>query len=206
MEKKRRFLFDLTRRGPDACDQLVEVLYGIGQVEAAKLIRPESFRGQSPEQVIENITSPLSPPIDPTAIPMSPLAAIASQESAGGHTISEVQSEEFMNTVQVSKKAMVGENIYRMLADPRGFCLLFNIHDFTTDAYEKREGSTVEANRLRDVFTELHFTVKLFENSDSATMKDMLRKYSKDPQLKMHEAIIVIVLTHGERDHVISES
>ena len=208
MERKRRFLFDLTRRGPEACDQFVEVLYGINQVSAAKVLRPQSFKGGlNAEQVIQNITSPLSPPIDSAAITISPLVAMASQESNGsvGHTISEVQSEEFMNTVQFCKKPMVGENIYRMLASPRGFCLIFNIHEFKSEAYLNRKGSIVDANRLRDVFTELQFTVKVFENSTVDDLKSTISIYSKHKDLKLHDSIIVIVLSHGQSGHVISK-
>ena len=193
MERNKRFLHDLCRRGPEAYDQFVQVLYGVGQIDAARVLRPNFFEEQFTEaEVVQQITS--TPP-DPQAklFPVVP-------EPSG--TVAAIECEQFLMKVMECKEAFVGQNIYEMKSNPRGICLIINIYDFK-GKYDYRTGSIAEANGLKQVFTDLHFNVELVDNPSRIEMHEILYNYSRRADLRDHNAFVLIVLSHGVSGHVV---
>lgn len=205
MEQKKRFLYDLTRRGPEAYDKFVEVLFGVDQIDAARVLKPYSFQSElSQEELIESITSTPPPPPDSSAGTYG-RGLDSGDHSRSGHLVATVENDDFMVIVQKSKKPMIGRNIYRITSSPRGFCLLFNNFDFVDPAFDKRMGSETEGNRLRDVFSQLHFTVEVRNNTTKERMFQTMNEFSKKSELTRHDAFVLIVLSHGVRGgHVIT--
>jgi hypothetical protein len=202
-DRKKRFLSDLCRRGPEAYNLFAEVLYGVDQLAAAAILRPKVFEsGLSQQQMIEDITNT---PLDET-VDVFPVGGDASDRTLHSpSTVASIETQEFMINVKKCKKEMKGKNIYRMNADPRGYCLIFNTFKFRDDCFPIRHGSETEANRLADVFTQLHFTVEIKTNESKEDMEATLKQYSKKPVLARHDALILIVLSHGQSGYVVSE-
>jgi len=192
MNRKQCFLKDLTRRGPEAFEGFVEILFGTNQMEAAKILKPETFEsGLNQDEVITNIVSN-SPPD----------AGGGGDSSHVSNTISSIENQELLLKVKPSKNAMIGKNIYPMTSSPRGFCLIINNIEFLNDIFPRRRGSETEAVRLRDVFRELHFTVDLFTNLKKSEILSTIESYSRKPDLRYHDAFILIVLSHGHSGYV----
>lgn len=197
MDRKKVFLQDLTRRGPEAFEAFVEILFGTNQMEAGSVLRPDTFeRGLDQQEVISNIVSN-SPP-DAGGGGLS-----GGGDSRVGNTIASIENQELMLRVMPSKEAMTGVNIYHMISNPRGFCFIINNIDFHNNVYPKRIGSETEANRLRDVFRELHFTVDLKNNLTKDEILAAILQYSKKADLRKHDAFILIVLSHGHSGYVV---
>ncbi|RWS31934.1 cell death protein 3-like protein [Leptotrombidium deliense] len=91
-----------------------------------------------------------------------------------------------------------------MTANPRGYCLLINNVDFEKDHHKQRLHSSDDANKLQETFQWLGFIVKREDNLTAEQMVAFLRKYAKSKdELKSHDAIVVIILTHGyDSDHL----
>jgi hypothetical protein len=71
------------------------------------------------------------------------------------------------------------------------------------DIYPERKGSETEAIRLRDVFQELHFAVVLKTNLKRDEILSTLEEYSKKADLRKHDALVLIVLSHGHSQYLV---
>ena len=120
--------------------------------------------------------------------------------ASGGGTVAEVTTDEFMVKIKKCDQAKIGANYYRMASDPRGFCLIFNIFEFPDTIYDIRNGSQTEAKNLSDLFEELHFISRVIDNPSQKDIESTVAEYSQKPELKGHDAIVLIVLSHGRRD------
>jgi hypothetical protein len=194
MDRKKCFLQDLTRRGPEAYEAFVEILFGTNQIEAGRVLRPDFFeRDFTQEEVIDHIVHG-----SPTDAGGGIELAGSGNHSRSGNTIASIQNEELLLKVKKCKEAMIGKNYYRMSSSPRGFCLIINNFKFSDeDNYPERKGSQTEATRLRDVFEELHFIVVSKTNLKRDEILSTLEEYSKKVDLRKHDALILIVLSHG---------
>ena len=101
-------------------------------------------------------------------------------------------------------------DIYPMISLPRGYCLLIDNHRFnppepgTTDEpnLQNRMGSEEDADRLSNVFSQLFFHVLRFTNQSANQMEDLLRNLSKNENLVIHDALAVIILSHGSKNGI----
>ncbi|CAG2108883.1 unnamed protein product [Medioppia subpectinata] len=209
IERKRRFLNDLCRRGPEAYNLFSEVLYGVDQVPAARILRPSIFTGTfSKQQVMENITSS---PLTEVAAEVFPSGGVDSGDhsvpyvrSPTSTIVCSIENPDLLTSVKKCKKEMKGANIYRMRADPRGYCLIFNTFKYLNDCYPQRAGSEAETKRMTDVFTQLHFNVEVRENQTKDEMEAALKDFSKRFELSKHDAFILMVLSHGHSGYVVA--
>ena len=85
----------------------------------------------------------------------------------------------------------------------RGFCIIINNQVFEDPELTFRSGSRADAYRLSDVFSQLGFDVQMFANRTSDQMKELLMRFrDKEADLSAHDALAVIILSHGCEDGV----
>ncbi|RWS03430.1 caspase-9-like protein, partial [Dinothrombium tinctorium] len=83
-----------------------------------------------------------------------------------------------------------------MTAEPRGYCLIINNEDFRECGFQNRNGTNVDAIRLREVFKQLKFSTILCDNlrsyqilseKDEGVQEEMSKnekKYAQELQFK----------------------
>lgn len=105
-------------------------------------------------------------------------------------------------TVTKAKKVKSTQygDVYSMTANPRGFCVIIDNHLFTVPFLQFRAGSRADSYRLKEVFSQLGFHVLYYANKTAREMEQLLQKIANDPQLVSHDALSVIILTHGVSD------
>ncbi len=87
-------------------------------------------------------------------------------------------------------------DVYKMTSEPRGICLIIDNHSFDC-GLPFRAGSIADAERLLNVFSQLGFSVKCHVNQNVVQMETLLQQLSISPELKYHDALAVIILSHG---------
>jgi hypothetical protein len=85
--------------------------------------------------------------------------------------------------------------IYKMERIPRGLCLIINNEEFKNMTI--RHGSTLDAQRLENVFKKLHFHVELQRNLTRDQMIEAIEDAKKYPYHKTADAFVLIILSHG---------
>lgn len=91
----------------------------------------------------------------------------------------------------VSKEA----ECYNMNHKNRGKCVIFNHEEFELD-FDKRDGSTMDADRLSKSFGKLGFDVEVHLNFTHTEVIETIDKLSKIDHTD-NDCICIIVLTHG---------
>lgn len=94
--------------------------------------------------------------------------------------------------------------VYKMTAKVRGICLIINNVKFNNDFFCYRRGSDVDVHCFRQIFEQLGFVVKEERNCT----RDHMRATFKDVAQKLcsfeHNALVVIILSHGTESGVYS--
>lgn len=83
---------------------------------------------------------------------------------------------------------------------PRGFCLIVNYYEFRFPnlKLENRDGSKVDVEKFNDIFTKLDFDVKIIRGKDlKRNLIDVLNEFSHSDHLNNHEAIAIVISSHG---------
>lgn len=119
------------------------------------------------------------------------------QTSVGG-SVGTVTNESDMMSVKPASKAKTGSRYYQMSSKPRGFCLIFNVFEFPNTNYNLRKGSEGEAKKLKDIFEQLYFIPKVIDNPKKKDIDLTIEEYAQNEDLQRHDAIIIIVLSHGQ--------
>lgn len=85
---------------------------------------------------------------------------------------------------------------YKMCSAQRGICLIINNVDFELDVLAKRKGSDMDAYRFKKIFAQLGFVVESKRNVSADKMKALFKQTAARCLIK-HDALIVIILSHG---------
>lgn len=85
---------------------------------------------------------------------------------------------------------------YKMTSDQRGICLIINNVQFDLDMLPTRKGSDMDAFRFKEIYKQLGFSVESKRNLTSDKMRAVLKQVSTRC-LSKHDALIVILLSHG---------
>lgn len=96
----------------------------------------------------------------------------------------------------------VGPKYYKMSSQPRGFWLIINNFNFEGKPNHTRLGSDRDALRMSEVGTELGFDVRLHTDLTADLMFDTLWSTSRDHALAKHDAIFILIMSHGESDNI----
>ncbi|KAG8520945.1 Caspase-8, partial [Galemys pyrenaicus] len=98
------------------------------------------------------------------------------------------------------------DKVYRMESKPRGYCLIFNNHDFRKARenvprlhnIKNRSGTNFDAEALEQTFVSLHFEVMIFNDCTAEKICTTLKTF----QLMCHssrDCFICCILSHGDR-------
>jgi len=102
--------------------------------------------------------------------------------------------------VKKATELQKGKNVYKMSAEKRGYCIIFD--NFTFTSLSNRYGCRTDANLLKQVFTQLNFIVEHHKNFLAKKISGYLEYYASKKELASHDALIVIILSHGFKDMV----
>lgn len=88
---------------------------------------------------------------------------------------------------------------YKLTHNPRGLCVVFNNEIFTGTHLSNRRGTHKDAEALTRVFTRLGFQMKIHNNLTADGMKKEINDLVKKNNFTNHDALVVCVLSHGEK-------
>uniref|UniRef100_A0A669CFM5 Caspase-8 n=1 Tax=Oreochromis niloticus TaxID=8128 RepID=A0A669CFM5_ORENI len=88
---------------------------------------------------------------------------------------------------------------YKLTHNPRGLCVVFNNEMFTGTHLSNRRGTHKDAEALTRVFTRLGFQMKIHNNLTADGMKKEINDLVKKNNFTNHDALVVCVLSHGEK-------
>ena len=91
-----------------------------------------------------------------------------------------------------------------MTKQQHGLCLIIDNEKFENDVLPFREGSQIDANNLDILFQELGFQVTMRRNLNYNDMMTTITEFSKKSEHFDAEMCIIILLSHGESDGLIS--
>ena len=87
-------------------------------------------------------------------------------------------------------------NEYQMERRPRGFCFINNNFDFE-NVHDKRIGSDLDVQKLKDTFKELHFKPIVTLNLSKDQLLFELGSLARMEELEDHDAIVISLNSHG---------
>lgn len=120
--------------------------------------------------------------------------ATSTASSAGTSPPSNLTPER--NEVMEAGKPMLGEGIYTMKRKPRGMCIIINNINFEPP-FEKREGAERDAEKMKKLFTDLHFDVTDHTNLTAKDMAEVLKQAANAKQQEDADCLVVILMSHG---------
>ncbi len=93
----------------------------------------------------------------------------------------------------------------------RGLCLIINNeHFYDSDGNEilnlRRNGTSKDALRLKNLFEQLHFSVKIFIDLDEKSMRSEINSYANQSRINpdAYDALCLIILSHGTDGYLYS--
>lgn len=122
--------------------------------------------------------------------------------------ITTVTTDTLTGTKTTTEKYQVSRNfylpkVYKMSSEPRGTCIIINNMDFDREqSKEERKGSDLDAQRMKSLFTQLHFSVTVKTNLTALDMKSFLRKAAEPEKHRDADCLVVILLSHGNENAI----
>ncbi|KAM5266062.1 caspase-8 isoform 1-T6 [Hipposideros larvatus] len=126
--------------------------------------------------------------------------------SLGMLSMSDCPREHYESREQDSEPLQTSDKVYRMESKPRGYCVIFNNHDFSTarkdvpklHRMKNRSGTDFDAEALHNTFSKLHFEVVHHRDSTAKDICEILKSYqSMDHNDK--DCFICCILSHGDK-------
>lgn len=82
---------------------------------------------------------------------------------------------------------------------PRGMCIIINNVNFH-DHQKPRDGSDIDADKMKSLFTNLYFEVTVNTNLTAQDMLNVLSNAAKAEQQRTADCLIVILMSHGTKN------
>jgi hypothetical protein len=95
--------------------------------------------------------------------------------------------------VRLADRPMFGSKYYPMSKAVRGKCLIIN--NATNEVFR-------ESKIFESIFTQLHFKVEMKDNLKALEIKDLLLSLAKDKELKINEALIIMIISKGADEQI----
>ncbi len=197
--QKLKTMFDaVQRRGPKAFDGLIGCLVESGNVDAAKLLKPDL-------ELPTGATTPRNSKVwnEPTYSKPEPLLLPTTTAEEP-----EMRDDKTPILVKVKKaetfKGPPNFKAYPMTKKIRGSALIIDNAEFENDVMPRREGSLVDANNLDILFEELGFKTQLKRNLAYNDLRTALRTFAESPSHADAEMCVVAILSHGENGLIFS--
>ncbi|XP_069790139.1 caspase-7-like isoform X3 [Narcine bancroftii] len=94
--------------------------------------------------------------------------------------------------------------VYKMDSSPLGICLILNNKLFPGTHFKERSGTDKDAERLKEVFNDLGFDVRKYDNLTVNEMVQKLEAYSHYDHNAM-DCFVCCILSHGEKDVIVGK-
>ncbi|XP_015795119.1 caspase-7 [Tetranychus urticae] len=120
-------------------------------------------------------------------------------QSTATRTVSLKPERQFI--VKVDGEMKQGEDIYDLKSNPRGYCLIVNNIDF--EIFEQRLSAEEDGVFLASIFEQLGFEMNYFKNLTASDIEAIFQKYSKMEELKEHDALVCVIMSHGAKRDII---
>jgi hypothetical protein len=92
---------------------------------------------------------------------------------------------------------------YKMDSNPLGKALIINNRDFSGTDYKLREGTDIDADKVRHLFQkDLSFEVNRLDDQTAVQMQNALQDLAKANHSK-YDCVVVVILSHGEDGKII---
>ena len=108
---------------------------------------------------------------------------------------SEMEEEEERGGLEREDSSI--DDTYQMDAEPRGYCIIFNVESYFDGSFEERGGSDEDMTRLERLFKALHFSVKLFKNLSAREILKTTTAIAYDQDHTDYDAFVCCILAHG---------
>lgn len=179
-EKKNRLILDtLGRRGQKAAKGLHDAFLETENNELAKLLAPYI-------RVVESEENRFSPKVWP---PMNEEQVKMQKDSV--RRITDLKSPSYIHEYNDKK-------VYKMRNKTRGKVFIINNVKFQDRKLRHRDGSEVDAENIKSLFTELHFDVVKKDNLTGQEMLIFLKEERDKVNWNTMECLILVIMSHGE--------
>ncbi|XP_078095077.1 caspase-9 [Mustelus asterias] len=182
-DQARQLVTDLQTRGTGAFPAFLESLEETGQVELVDLLR------------------------DGLAVHDRPFTPVKPVEPRKGYkpvqkdtrTSHPVQCTDLRPPSKSIMERLQDDMIYKMDADPCGFCLIINNVDFDqSSGLTCRTGSDIDCENVQNLFQKLHFEVIVKRNLTKQLMIEELTNLARKDHTDFN-CCIVVILSHGSQ-------
>ncbi|XP_029462106.1 caspase-8 isoform X2 [Rhinatrema bivittatum] len=196
--------------GEDTLDTLKELC---GRINKELLKRIEKYQ-LNKRASVEMVTLPenLNSTVQTGVYPISPGSSMqcsipdACVGSDEGILSPETASPTMCDFPASQEEQLQNNSVYKMNSRPRGICLIINNHNFEKARLEipklqnlrNRNGTDIDAEDLRSVFTMLHFKPEVHQDLTAQGILKTLNKYST----RNHQAsdcFVCCILSHGDK-------
>ena len=101
-------------------------------------------------------------------------------------------------------KPFIGNDVYEMLSKKRGYCLIFANWSFDDQTHNVC-GPRADSDSLKQVFVQLGFDVKVYDNFSKSKIESTLIRIRKSKLiLSQHNAFVAIFLSHGQENGILA--
>ncbi|XP_013419501.2 caspase-2-like [Lingula anatina] len=91
---------------------------------------------------------------------------------------------------------------YKNNSEPRGRALIINNKTFSVDWLPKRDGTEVDVDALRKLFSYLHYETDVVNDLTANEMKEEIEQESRRDYHKNYDSFILFLLSHGTKGAV----
>ena len=98
----------------------------------------------------------------------------------------------------------VEDSVYKMTADPLGFCVIINIVNIDDDENLQRNNSIEYVNLIRKTFEQLNFKVKIFTDLKDKKIKLKLNEILNSEECNLHDCFVLYIHSHGKEQGFIT--
>ncbi|XP_046377168.1 uncharacterized protein LOC124149539 isoform X1 [Haliotis rufescens] len=115
--------------------------------------------------------------------------------------ISQAGADKNLNSINLHEKQSTIPT-YKMNANPRGICVIINNSQFWAEdegapALNPRTGSDIDADKLTETFSRLHFKIERYNDLPSNRMSELLWTIGGERVKAEHDCFVCCVLSHG---------
>ncbi|PAA65113.1 hypothetical protein BOX15_Mlig027562g1 [Macrostomum lignano] len=180
--------------------------YGLAKKVFVFLLRDQndeavksSVRLRHPQQLFKFVYAKLHPEKDGRFRFVEFLDKSHDEGSQASATVERVPSEIQMETLAIEPRLRS-----YTATSPQGFCLVINIRDYEHQTGLKcRPESEADVNRVKSVFDQLDFTVRIAENLKTHQIYKMLHDYASDEALFGHGCFVCFLMAHGTANSIL---
>uniref|UniRef100_T1J672 Caspase n=1 Tax=Strigamia maritima TaxID=126957 RepID=T1J672_STRMM len=174
MEQKRNFFVNLTTRGPEAFDKLIQILNQTEHENTADILMSEH------------------------AFPDS-----ATLRHRGSGPFTECTASKRLDDIKVKKAIQFNggelfeKSIYKMTSNPKGLALIIVNKIFDDDVYDRRDGADEDYRLISELFTQLDYKIFPYRDKTKRETEMVIDEFVRNFETHNVDSCVVAISTHG---------